>query len=199
MNKKVLKGSILAIGLSLSSMISVFGAGSGVTIRSIEYVDTNDVMRSYELKKIPDEALIKRERSQKDFVGYATSEFKTEQAYKTGKDGIYIDERFMINEDGTVQLYKEDYSGIVEESSTWFMDVDGRWYAFSNGTLITQSPIFDRARDTYYVLNPMKDELGALIHRNGFYNINGKIYHLTFDNTHNGIYGACIYGVEGIK
>ena len=44
MNKKVLKGSILAIGLSLSSMISVFGAGSGVTIRSIEYVDTNDVM-----------------------------------------------------------------------------------------------------------------------------------------------------------
>lgn len=190
------KASILAIGLSMTSMMSAFGAGA--TIDSIEYVDNEDVMRTY-ASKIPEEALVKRERSQKDFVGYATSEFKTEQAYKTGKDGIYIDERFLINDDGTVQLYKEDYSGIVEEGSTWFMDVDGRWYAFASGTLITQSPIFDRQRDTYYVLNPAKEELGALIHRNGFYKINGSLYHLTFDNTHNGIYGACIYGVEGIK
>lgn len=194
--KRFIKASLLAFGLSLASISSAFGAGT--TISSIEYVDNEDVMRTYALR-IPEDTMIKRERSQKDFVGIATEEFKIEQAYKTGKDGIYISERFLVNDDGSVQLFKEDYSGIVEETSTWFMDVDGRWYAFFNGDLMTQSPIYDKSRSTYYVLNPAKEELGALIHRNGFYKINGNLYHLTFDNTHNGVYGACIYGVEGIK
>lgn len=194
--KNIFKASILAIGLSISFVFTALA--DGVTIKEIEYVSNEDVMRTYAIK-IPDDTLVKRDRSQKDFVGIATQEFKTEQAYKNGKDGIYISERFLVNDDGTVQLFKEDYSGITEEKSTWFMDVDGRWYAFNNGNLITNSPIYDKIRETYYILNPAKEELGALIHRNGFYKINGGLYHLTFDNTHNGIYGACIQGVENIK
>lgn len=193
---KKLKLLILTLGIGLIQTFSAFGAGT--TISSIESVDNIDVLKTYELK-IPDDAMIKRERSEKDFVGYAIKAFKVEKAYKDGKKELYISERFLKDEeDGKIKLFKTDYSGIVEEDSTWFMDVDGRWYAFSKGVLITNSPIYDKSRDTYYVLNPTESELGALIHSNGFYNINGKLHHLIFDNTHNGIFGACIYGIESI-
>lgn len=206
LRKAVLRKAVaLAITTTaiLSSTVTASATGTDksatgkINVNTIEYISP----KRYQLNNKLEDIAVHKFKSNKlsNFTNYSKQQYRIEKAYKEKTNGIHNSERFLTLEDGTVKLYKDDGSGDFV-STSWFMDTDGRWYAFNKDGVMLSGLIKDASRsNTVYVLSPMESEKGALQHTNGLYIVNGKLAYLTFNNLHNGTFGNITSNIAVFK
>ena len=197
--KRFIKNSIILAMIAVTSVCStlVSYAGNTVNVDSIYSLGNNGVVTNLGLiDKFENHKYVKNTHKSMLYNSYDKYE-KERDLRKSYIGKQYISERFITSEDGNIQVQNEDGSGVM--MTAWFKDNDGRWYAFDKDGNLLKGIIQDVSRkNTIYILNPTDGEVGALVHTNGNYELNGKIVHLTFNNNHDGHFGTLVSNVEGI-
>lgn len=93
------------------------------------------------------------------------------------------------------KLLNESRTGYVTNS--WFQDLDGSWYMLSQDGTMYSGLVTDQSTGKSYLLNTNHDgTYGRMLTQNGTYTVNGKSVYLTFDQTHNGTFGAILTGLS---
>lgn len=102
-------------------------------------------------------------------------------------------------QNGTWYLRNEQNTGNVTNS--WFQDLDDSWYLLAPGDgHMYAGLIHDTLTDRWYFCQTEHDGwYGRMAHVNGTYTVNGKEISLTFEQEHNGYFGAIISGLESLK
>lgn len=102
-------------------------------------------------------------------------------------------------QNGTWYLKNEQNNGNVVNS--WFQDLDSSWYLLApvDGHMYA-GLIHDTLTDRWYFCQTEHDGwYGRMAHVNGTYKVNGKEVSLTFEQEHNGYFGAITSGLESLK
>lgn len=93
------------------------------------------------------------------------------------------------------KLLNESRNGYVVNS--WFQDLDGSWYMLGSDGQMFSGLVTDQSTGKSYLLNTNHDgTYGRMLTTNGTYTVNGKSVYLTFDQAHNGSYGAILSGLS---
>lgn len=93
------------------------------------------------------------------------------------------------------KLLNESRNGYVVNS--WFQDLDGSWYMLGSDGTMFSGLVTDQSTGKSYLLNTNHDgTYGRMLTTNGTYTVNGKSVYLTFDQSHNGTYGAILSGLS---
>lgn len=93
------------------------------------------------------------------------------------------------------KLLNEARNGYVVNS--WFQDLDGSWYMLSQDGTMFSGLVTDQSTGKSYLLNTNHDgTYGRMLTVNGTYTVNGKSVYLTFNQAHDGSYGAIISGLS---
>lgn len=102
-------------------------------------------------------------------------------------------------QNGTWFLKNEANTGIV--TNTWFQDLDGAWYLLAPGDgHMYAGLIHDTLTNRWYFCQTEHDGwYGRMAHVNGTYRVNGKEVELTFEQAHDGYFGAITSGLESLK
>ena len=102
-------------------------------------------------------------------------------------------------QNGTWYLRNEQNTGNVMNS--WFQDLDSSWYLLAPGDgHMYAGLIHDTITNRWYFCQTEHDGwYGRMAHVNGNYTVNGKEVSLTFEQEHNGYFGAITSGLESLK
>lgn len=102
-------------------------------------------------------------------------------------------------QNGTWFLKNEQNNGNVVNS--WFQDLDSSWYLLAPGDgHMYAGLIHDTLTNRWYFCQTEHDGwYGRMAHVNGKYTVNGKEVELTFEQEHNGFFGAIISGLDSLK
>lgn len=89
-------------------------------------------------------------------------------------------------------------------SNCWFQDdITKEWYLLGAGednTIMFSGLVTDQATGKTYLLNPNHDgTFGKMLTADGTYNINGQSIYLSFNQSHDGSYGAIISGLSDVR
>ena len=173
-----LLGLVLSVGTGALMNAPVYG--KTLNVESIAFIrDSGEV--------IADESCYAGTNT---FYGTAIKACGLEAEYKRNKTGLYHSPR-LVRVDGEIKLISEFSNEYL--TKTWFMDTDGRWYAFDRQGNMLHGLIVDSTRNnTTYILSPERADYGALCHTNGVYKLNGKLVYLMFNNVHDGSFGAVV-------
>lgn len=102
------------------------------------------------------------------------------------------------SENGTWYLRTEDRTGNVTNS--WFQDLDGSWYLLAPEGNMYAGLIHDTLTDRYYYCQTVHDGFyGKMAFTDGVYTVNGSQVYLTFNQIHDGTYGAITSGLESLQ
>jgi len=109
-------------------------------------------------------------------------------------------DRWNVDDSGTWRLQNEAKTSYVLDS--WFQDLDGEWYMLgsdNNGAMYS-GLITDRSTGESYYLNVNHDGYyGKLMSQNGKYTVNGIEVYLTFNQAHDGTFGAIESGLDDLR
>ena len=109
-------------------------------------------------------------------------------------------DRWNVDDSGTWRLQNEAKTSYVLDS--WFQDLDGEWYMLgsdNNGAMYS-GLITDRSTGKSYYLNVNHDGYyGKLMSQNGKYTVNGIEVYLTFNQAHDGTFGAIESGLDDLR
>ena len=109
-------------------------------------------------------------------------------------------DRWNVDDSGTWRLQNEAKTSYVLDS--WFQDLDGEWYMLgsdNNGAMYS-GLITDRSTGKSYYLNVNHDGYyGKLMSQNGKYTVNGIEVYLTFNQAHDGTFGAITSGLDDLR
>lgn len=102
-------------------------------------------------------------------------------------------------QNGTWFLKNEQNNGNVVNS--WFQDLDSSWYLLAPGDgHMYAGLIHDTLTNRWYFCQTEHDGwYGRMAHVNGKYTVNGKEVELTFEQEHNGFFGAITSGLDSLK
>ena len=109
-------------------------------------------------------------------------------------------DRWNVDDSGTWRLQNEAKTSYVLDS--WFQDLDGEWYMLgsdNNGAMYI-GLITDRSTGKSYYLNVNHDGYyGKLMSQNRKYTVNGIEIYLTFNQAHDGTFGAIESGLDDLR
>ena len=84
--------------------------------------------------------------------------------------------------------------------NTWFQDdITGHWYLLGaeDGSVMYAGLVTDQSTGRTYLMNPSHDgSYGCMLSTDGAYNLNGKSISLTFNQNHDGTFGAITSGLS---
>ena len=108
-------------------------------------------------------------------------------------------DRWHVAADGTWYLFNQARTADVTNS--WFQDLDGSWYLLAPGDgHMYAGLIHDTLTDRWYFCQTEHDGwYGRMAHTDGAYTVNGQTIHLTFNQQHDGTFGAITSGLEGLQ
>ena len=99
---------------------------------------------------------------------------------------------------GDVWRVKDNAGGYLKNS--WFQDNDSSWYMLGADGAMYAGLITDQSTGKSYLLNTNHDgTYGRMFTVDGSYNINGMDVYLTFNQSHDGSYGAITSGIEALR
>lgn len=107
-------------------------------------------------------------------------------------------DRWHSDQNGVWYLKSQDNTGNVLDS--WFQDLDGSWYLLAPGDgHMYAGLIHDTITDQWYYCQTEHDGFyGKMASTDGNYTINGKEVRLTFNQKHDGCFGAITSGLDSI-
>lgn len=103
------------------------------------------------------------------------------------------------SENGNWYLRTEDRTGNVTNS--WFQDLDGSWYLLADGDgRMYAGLVHDVLTGHYYYLETAHDGyFGRMCTTSGVYVVNSREVYLTFNQEHDGAYGAILSGLSELQ
>jgi hypothetical protein len=103
------------------------------------------------------------------------------------------------SENGTWYLRTEDRTGNVVNS--WFQDLDGSWYLLADGDgRMMSGLVHDVLTGHYYYLETAHDGFyGRMAYTDGVYVVNSREVYLTFNQEHDGSFGAILSGISELQ
>ena len=82
-------------------------------------------------------------------------------------------------------------------TNSWFQDNDASWYMLGADGTMYSGLITDQSTGKSYLLNTQHDgTFGKMLTQNGVYTVNGSQVYLTFNQSHDGSYGAIQSGLS---
>lgn len=98
----------------------------------------------------------------------------------------------------TWKVRTQDNTGYL--SNSWFQDNDSSWYMLGADGTMYAGLVTDLSTGKSYLLNTQHDgTFGKMLTQDGVYTINGSQVYLTFNQSHDGSYGAIQSGLSGAK
>lgn len=98
----------------------------------------------------------------------------------------------------TWRIKTEDGTGYLTNS--WFQDTDSSWYMLGQDGTMLSGLVTDRSTGKTYLLNPNHDgTFGRMLTQDGPHTINGTPIYLTFNQSHDGSYGAITSGLSELR
>ena len=111
---------------------------------------------------------------------------------------VYADQSTRWTGSGDRWQVSDNAGGYLK--NTWFQDdVTGHWYLLGaeDGSVMYAGLVTDQSTGCTYLMNVAHDgTYGRMISTNGVYNINGKNVQLTFNQNHDGTFGAITSGLS---
>ena len=133
-----------------------------------------------------------------EVVAYASQPDATlytsqQQAVKNQTD------RWHVSADGTWFLFNQARTADVTNS--WFQDLDGSWYLLAPGDgHMYAGLIHDTITNKWYFCQTEHDGwYGRMAYTDGAYTVNGQTVYLTFNQQHDGTFGAITSGLDSIR
>lgn len=128
-------------------------------------------------------------------IGATTTSYAAEQ--NTQAAAVAQSDRW----DGAGDVWRiktEDGTGYLTNS--WFQDTDSSWYMLgADGTMLS-GLVTDLSTGKSYLLNPNHDgTFGRMLTLDNAYTINGQTVYLTFNQSHDGSYGAITSGLDTLR
>lgn len=107
--------------------------------------------------------------------------------------------RWHADSNGVWYLKNEAGTGNVVNS--WFQDLDGSWYLLApNDGHMYAGLIHDTLTDKWYYCQTEHDGYyGRMAHTDGVYMVNNQQVHLTFNQNHDGTFGAITSGLSSLQ
>lgn len=107
--------------------------------------------------------------------------------------------RWHADSNGVWYLKNEAGTGNVVNS--WFQDLDGSWYLLAPGDgHMYAGLIHDTLTDKWYYCQTEHDGYyGRMAHTDGVYMVNNQQVHLTFNQNHDGTFGAITSGLSSLQ
>ena len=107
--------------------------------------------------------------------------------------------RWHADSNGVWYLKNEAGTGNVVNS--WFQDLDGSWYLLApNDGHMYAGLIHDTLTDKWYYCQTEHDGYyGRMAHTDGVYTVNNQQVHLTFNQNHDGTFGAITSGLSSLQ
>lgn len=107
--------------------------------------------------------------------------------------------RWHADSNGVWYLKNEAGTGNVVNS--WFQDLDGSWYLLAPGDgHMYAGLIHDTLTDKWYYCQTEHDGYyGRMAHVDGVYTVNNQQVHLTFNQNHDGTFGAITSGLSSLQ
>ena len=107
--------------------------------------------------------------------------------------------RWHADSNGVWYLKNEAGTGNVVNS--WFQDLDGSWYLLApNDGHMYAGLIHDTLTDKWYYCQTEHDGYyGRMAHVDGVYTVNNQQVHLTFNQNHDGTFGAITSGLSSLQ
>ena len=108
-------------------------------------------------------------------------------------------DRWHSDSNGTWYLYNEAKTSNVVNS--WFQDLDGSWYLLAPGDgHMYAGLIHDTITDKWYFCQTEHDGwYGRMASVDGSYTVNGQSVYLTFNQQHDGTFGAITSGLDTLR
>lgn len=98
----------------------------------------------------------------------------------------------------TWKVRTQDNTGYLTNS--WFQDNDSSWYMLGADGTMYAGLVTDLSTGKSYLLNTQHDgTFGKMLTQNGVYTVNGSQVYLTFNQSHDGSYGAIQSGLSAVK
>lgn len=96
--------------------------------------------------------------------------------------------------------YLKNEQGTGNVTNSWFEDC-GDWYLLARGDgRMYAGLVHDTITDRWYMLNTEHDgTYGRMFCTDGIYTVNGKEVYLTFNQSHDGTFGAITSGLDNLK
>ena len=103
--------------------------------------------------------------------------------------------------EGTGDIWKlKSDSGNGYLTNSWFQDLDSSWYMLGSDGIMYAGLVTDQSTGKTYLLNTNHDgTYGRMLTIDGAYEVNGVNVYLTFDQNHNGSYGAITGGLNEVR
>jgi hypothetical protein len=97
--------------------------------------------------------------------------------------------------------YLKDEAGTGNVVNSWFQDLDGSWYLLApNDGHMYAGLIHDTLTDKWYYCQTEHDGYyGRMAHVDGVYTVNNQQIHLTFNQNHDGTFGAITSGLSSLQ
>lgn len=90
--------------------------------------------------------------------------------------------------------------GTAYLTNSWFQDNDNSWYMLGADGTMYSGLVTDQSTGKSYLLNTNHDgTFGKMLTQDGVYTINGAQVHLTFNQSHDGSYGAITTGLSATR
>ena len=108
-------------------------------------------------------------------------------------------DRWHVAADGTWYLFNQARTADVTNS--WFQDLDGSWYLLAPGDgHMYAGLIHDTITNKWYFCQTEHDGwYGRMAYTDGAYTVNGQTVYLTFNQQHDGTFGAITSGLDSIR
>ncbi len=108
-------------------------------------------------------------------------------------------DRWHVSADGTWYLFNQARTADVTNS--WFQDLDGSWYLLAPGDgHMYAGLIHDTITNKWYFCQTEHDGwYGRMAYTDGAYTVNGQTVYLTFNQQHDGTFGAITSGLDSIR
>ena len=97
--------------------------------------------------------------------------------------------------------YLKNEAGTGNVVNSWFQDLDGSWYLLApNDGHMYAGLIHDTLTDKWYYCQTEHDGYyGRMAHTDGVYTVNNQQVHLTFNQNHDGTFGAITSGLSSLQ
>ena len=130
-------------------------------------------------------------------TAYAAGPGEGAQATEQGQGQVAQSDRWEGTGD-TWKVRNQDGTGYLTNS--WFLDNDGSWYMLGADGTMYSGIVTDLSTGKSYLLNPNHDgTFGKMLTQDGAYTINGQTLYLTFNQSHDGTYGAIQSGLSELR
>lgn len=100
--------------------------------------------------------------------------------------------------EGAGEVWKvKNETGSGYLTNSWFQDLDSSWYMLGADGVMFSGLVTDNSTGKSYLLNTEHDgTFGRMISVDGVYSVNGKMVALTFNQAHDGCFGAITGGLS---